>query len=82
MASSVDALNVELPTSANLKGAIETPIKFDPEKLKFLIAPPVEIESLCFPPRGAKHVCYEVSNSKTLKLTVKNSNWQSIGINQ
>ena len=75
MASSVNPLNVKLPDSN--RGAVETPIRFNPESLKFLIAPPVEIESLGFPSRNADHVCYTVSKSSTQKLVLENRSWKS-----
>ncbi len=73
----VDPLNVKLPPGE--KGFIKTPITIDPKKLKFLVAPPTSLESLCFPTRDSSIECFVVSNDGVQSLTVDKSgktNWK------
>ncbi|MEM9412917.1 MAG: hypothetical protein AAGA30_17530 [Planctomycetota bacterium] len=74
MGSNVKGLQVELP--AVHRGVIQTPIRFNPNELKFLIAPPNSIESICYPGRKAKDICFEVTNSKLRKLVVDKHRWK------
>ena len=55
------------------KGFVKTPIKIDPTKIKFLVAPPTSLESLCFPPRDSGLDCLVVSNNGMRTLTVDKS---------
>ncbi len=71
MGCEVSPLDVDLPPAA--KGFIKTPIKLDADKIKFLVAPPKSLESLCFPPRDSALECIVVSSNGVQTLTVDKS---------
>ena len=69
--SDVKPLDVKLPPLE--KGFVKTPMKFNPDKIKFLVAPPKSLESLCFPPRDSALECIVVSSNGVQTLTVDKS---------
>ena len=68
MGSEVRPLDVNLPPVK--KGYIQTPLKPEADKIKFLVAPPASLESLCFPPRDSTLECIVVSSNAVQTLTV------------
>ena len=71
MGADVKPLDVKLPPLE--KGFVKTPIEFDPDKIKFLVAPPTSLESLCFPRRDSALECIVVSSDAVQTLTVDKS---------
>jgi hypothetical protein len=59
MGTDVAPLDIQLPILED--GYTKTPMNFVPENHKFVVAPPVPMETLCFPRRGSGLKCIVVS---------------------
>lgn len=71
MGDDVSPLDAIIPPVG--EGYIEKPIRVDPDKIKFLVAPPVSLAELCFPPRDSAIKCIAVSSDGAQSLMVDKS---------
>ncbi|MEO1527159.1 MAG: hypothetical protein AAFX06_17095 [Planctomycetota bacterium] len=66
----VDVAPLELKLPQPQRGYVESPVAPNVAKIKFLIAPPIEINSLAYPVEATEHSCYVVTEESVQRLTV------------